>query len=173
MTRQFAGPAFGAGTSGHPQGGGRFGAVSLYSGWFSGLRATVQIEPESAFVLQGITTVGAHVDHCEPATKCDGYFKTHRGRMRFREWSAVGLGVGSGVVEAGCKIAAVVRLKHWTVDRANAVLALRCSILSGRFEDSWAVCAAAVTGPFAGLAAALPEHDLGNGQDVDGHSRLG
>ncbi len=83
----------------------------------------------------------------------------------------------SGVVEAGCKTTAVVRLKrarmHWTVDGANAVLALRCSILSGRFEDSWAQCAAAVTDPFAGLAATLPEHDLGNGQDVDGHSRPG
>jgi hypothetical protein len=27
---------------------------------------------------------------------------------------------------------------HWSVRGANAIIALRCSILSGRFEDFWA-----------------------------------
>ena len=93
-----------------------------------------------------LNAIGAHADHCETAVKCDGYFQTHRERMRYPEWRAAGLCVGSGVVEAGCKTAAVVRLKragmHWTVDGANAILALRCSILSGRFEDFWAERAA-------------------------------
>ena len=35
----------------------------------------------------------------------------------------------------------VARLKragmHWTVKGANAIIALRCSKLSGRFEDFW------------------------------------
>jgi hypothetical protein len=26
---------------------------------------------------------------------------------------------------------------HWTVNGANAIIALRCSKLSGRFEDFW------------------------------------
>jgi hypothetical protein len=26
---------------------------------------------------------------------------------------------------------------HWTVKGANAIIALRCSKLSGRFEDFW------------------------------------
>ena len=54
---------------------------------------------------------------------------------------AQGLCVGSGVVEAGCKTAIGVRCKragmHWTVAGADAIIALRCCILSGRFEDFW------------------------------------
>jgi hypothetical protein len=46
-----------------------------------------------------------------------------------------------GVVEAGCKVVIGTRLKrsgmHWTVRGANAIIALRCSTLSGRFEDFW------------------------------------
>lgn len=46
-----------------------------------------------------------------------------------------------GVVEAGCKVVAGSRLKrsgtHWTVRGANAIIALRCYKLSGRFEDFW------------------------------------
>ncbi|PYT66904.1 MAG: hypothetical protein DMG42_28345 [Acidobacteria bacterium] len=41
----------------------------------------------------------------------------------------------------GCKIVVGTRLKragmHWTVKGANAIIALRCSKLSGRFQDFW------------------------------------
>ena len=51
-----------------------------------------------------------------------------------------GLCISSGVVEAGCKQIGA-RLKRagmrWTVAGANAIIALRCCILSGRFEDFW------------------------------------
>jgi hypothetical protein len=47
----------------------------------------------------------------------------------------------TGVVEAGCKVVIGTRLKragmHWSVKGANAIIALRCSKLSGRFEDFW------------------------------------
>ena len=46
-----------------------------------------------------------------------------------------------GVIEAGCKTVIGSRLKQsgmfWTVRGANAILALRCSHLNGRFEDYW------------------------------------
>ena len=49
--------------------------------------------------------------------------------------------MSSGVVEATCKNAIGSRLKyvgmHWSVDGPNAILALRCSILSNRFDDYW------------------------------------
>ena len=49
--------------------------------------------------------------------------------------------IGSGVIEAGCKTVVGSRLKQsgmfWTVRGANAILALRCSHLNGRFEDYW------------------------------------
>jgi hypothetical protein len=49
--------------------------------------------------------------------------------------------VGSGVIEAGCKTVIGSRLKQsgmfWTVRGVNAILALRCSHLDGRFEYCW------------------------------------
>jgi hypothetical protein len=44
-------------------------------------------------------------------------------------------------LEAGCKVLIGTRLKrsgmHWSVSGANNIIALRCSKLSGRFEDFW------------------------------------
>ena len=67
------------------------------------------------------------------------YVFGNRHRMRYPQFRAKGLCVSSGVVEAGCKQLGA-RLKRagtrWTVAGANAITALRCCILSGRFEDS-------------------------------------
>ncbi len=82
-----------------------------------------------------------HNDGCEEARKCAEYVDTNRARMRYRDFRAQGLCVGSGVVEAGCKVTVGTRLKragmHWSVDGANAILALRCCVLSNQFEDFW------------------------------------
>ena len=59
--------------------------------------------------------------------------------MRYPRFRKMGLCTSSGVVEVGCKVAIGTRLKgtgmHWTVRGASEIIALRCSILSGRFED--------------------------------------
>ena len=69
------------------------------------------------------------------------YFEHNKKRMRYAIFRAQNLFIGSGVVEAGCKTLIGRRLKqsgmHWTVQGANDILALRCSIASGRFEDYW------------------------------------
>jgi len=69
------------------------------------------------------------------------YFERNAPRMRYPEFRKLGLFVGSGVVEAGCKTVIASRLKcsgmFWTVDGANAIVALRCSLLNGRFENYW------------------------------------
>jgi len=69
------------------------------------------------------------------------YFETNAERMRYPKFRRQHLFVGSGVIEAGCKTVIGSRLKQsgmfWTVDGANAILALRCSHLNGRFEDYW------------------------------------
>ena len=66
------------------------------------------------------------------------------------EFRAQGLCVSSGVVEAGCKVAIGTRLKrpgmHWTAAGADAIIALRCCKLSGRFEDFWERRSAAEAG---------------------------
>jgi hypothetical protein len=69
------------------------------------------------------------------------YFRGNAPRMRYAEFRSQGLFVGSGVVEAGCKTIFGQRLKlsgmHWTVSGANAITALRCCQLSGRWEAFW------------------------------------
>jgi hypothetical protein len=69
------------------------------------------------------------------------YFERNAHRMRYPEFPKLGLFVGSGVVEAGCKTVIACRLKcsgmFWTVAGANAIIALRCSLLNGRFENYW------------------------------------
>ena len=69
------------------------------------------------------------------------YFERNAERMRYPVFRAQGLFVGSGVVEAGCKTVVATRLKRsgmfWTVCGANAIIALRCCRLSGRFENYW------------------------------------
>lgn len=69
------------------------------------------------------------------------YFATNASRMRYPEFRQKGLFVGSGVVEAGCKSVIGSRLKRsgmfWTVRGANAIIALRCCRINGRFEDYW------------------------------------
>jgi len=70
-----------------------------------------------------------------------GYFKNNRNRMRYARFRALGLFVGSGVIEAGCRTVIGQRLKHsgmeWSVRGANAIIALRCVFQSGRLEDYW------------------------------------
>jgi hypothetical protein len=73
--------------------------------------------------------------------ECHNYIKTNRDRMRYDQFHAAGLCTSSAVVESGCKLAIGLRLKQggmfWTVGGANAITALRCCRLSGRFEDFW------------------------------------
>ena len=82
-----------------------------------------------------------HVDANDEARKCFDYVTRNRHRMNYPAFRAHGLCVGSGVVEAGCKTAIGARCKragmHWTVAGADAIIALRCCKLSGRFEDFW------------------------------------
>jgi hypothetical protein len=78
---------------------------------------------------------------CPDARRALGYFQTNRHRMRYPEFHLQGLCTSTGVVEAGCKVAIGTRLKragmHWTLRGSNAIIALRCCKLSGRFQDFW------------------------------------
>lgn len=69
------------------------------------------------------------------------YFARNAERMRYPKFRRQHLFIGSGVIEAGCKTVIGSRLKQsgmfWTVRGANAIIALRCCHLNGRFEDYW------------------------------------
>jgi hypothetical protein len=82
----------------------------------------------------------SHPELTEEIRTQANYFESNKERMRYPQFRKQGLFVGSGVIEAGCKTV-LGRLKQsgmfWTVRGANAIIALRCSQLSGGFEDYW------------------------------------
>ena len=92
-----------------------------------------------------VAALRIHVETTPEARRCIHYVFGNRHRMRYPQFRAKGLCISSGVVEAGCKQIGA-RFKRagmrWTVAGANAIIALRCCILSGRFEDFWETRAA-------------------------------
>src|SRR4029077_4678922 len=112
-----------------------------------------------------LTAIRRQVCRSEDARRCLHYFQTNRHRMCYPDFHAQGLCTSTGVVEAGCKVAIGTRLQragmHWTVQGSNAIIALRCAKLSGRFQDFWerrteqrAACLITFLGCTLALAAA-------------------
>jgi hypothetical protein len=92
-------------------------------------------------LVRSLRSVAAsHPELAEEIHTEANYFEGHKERMRYPKFREQGLFVGSGIIEAGCKTV-LGRLKRsgmfWTVRGANAIIALRCCELSGRFEDYW------------------------------------
>lgn len=99
-------------------------------------------------VIKAIKRLRAKTIEAEEACeRAIGYFENNKKRMRYDKFRKEGLFIGSGVIEAGCKSIIGQRLKqsgmHWTVSGANSILALRCILRSGRWEDFWEYKAAA------------------------------
>jgi hypothetical protein len=89
-----------------------------------------------------VRALRTQVGRYKEARECIHYLWKNRRRMRYPEFHKKGFCTSTGVLEAGCKIVIGTRLKrtgmHWSLQGANAIIALRCSKLSGRFEDFWA-----------------------------------
>ena len=81
----------------------------------------------------------------ELATKL-GYFEHNAHRMRYQHFRELGMFIGSGHIEAGCKAIVVQRAKqsgmHWTTAGAAGIIALRCQHASGRWDELWTARAA-------------------------------
>jgi hypothetical protein len=75
------------------------------------------------------------------AQKQIAYFERNRSRMQYATFRQAGYFIGSGVVEAGCKTVVGQRLKQsgmlWSRRGASHLLAVRCALLSGWFDDFW------------------------------------
>lgn len=69
------------------------------------------------------------------------YFKKHKSRMRYVEFIARGLPIGSGPVESAAKNIVQARLKRsgmrWSREGGQHVLDLRSILKSGRWEPMW------------------------------------
>lgn len=70
-----------------------------------------------------------------------GYFFHNRHRMHYAHFRRCGYPVGSGSVESACKVVVQARLKQagmlWSRPGAQAMLALRSTILSDRWAEVW------------------------------------
>lgn len=66
------------------------------------------------------------------------YLFTNRQRMRYRLFRQAGYPIGSGTVESACKVVVQQRMKQagmrWSRTGAQAMLALRCALLSDRWH---------------------------------------
>jgi hypothetical protein len=115
-----------------------YGAGSDLAGQWARQR---QDELETGDLDALLAALRHHASANDTARQCEAYIARNRHRMRYPEFRAAGLCIGSGVVEAACKVVIATRLKragmHWTVAGANAIAALRACKLSGRFEDFW------------------------------------
>ena len=77
----------------------------------------------------------------EAALKQIAYFESNTHRMRYAEYQARGLFIGSGVIEAGCKTVIGQRLKRsgmfWGVTGAQNVLDIRSLLENRQFGPFW------------------------------------
>ena len=79
----------------------------------------------------------------EEVEKALGYFEANRQRMRYSYFRGLGIFVGSGAVEAGCRTVVAQRMKlsgmRWSVRGAAAIVSLRAQASSGptRWQEIW------------------------------------
>lgn len=70
-----------------------------------------------------------------------GYIFHNRWRMDYATYRHSGYPIGSGSAESGCKVVVQERMKQagmrWKRERAQAILALRSALLSGRWDEMW------------------------------------
>jgi hypothetical protein len=80
-------------------------------------------------------------DHAAERNKALAYFKINAQRMRYGCFRELGMFVGSGAVEAGCKAVIAQRMKlsgmRWNIPGATSILTLRCYQASDRWEHIW------------------------------------
>lgn len=75
----------------------------------------------------------------DPVQKAITYFQNNRDRMRYPEFRAQGLQIGSGTIESGCKRVISARLKQagmiWSLKGARQVIKARAMLLSNEWDD--------------------------------------
>jgi hypothetical protein len=115
---------------------------------FEDLRFVLKEEPEGVEkVIRSLDYLRKQHPRKERVTKELAYFRKQRHRMRYHQFVAEGLPIGSGVVEAACKTLVTQRMKQsgmrWGQDGGQAILTVRGWTQSGdRFNRAWALLAA-------------------------------
>jgi hypothetical protein len=94
-----------------------------------------------------VTTVIAHLEaassHKAALQPVLTYFHNHQQRMRYDLYRALGLQIGSGTIESGCKHVISARLKQagmlWSQDGARTIAKLRARLKSRRWDQTVAL----------------------------------
>lgn len=115
---------------------------------FEALRFTLREEVDGAEkVIRALDYLRKKHPNNKQVAKELAYFRNNRSRMRYQQFAAQGLPIGSGVVEAACKTLVTQRMKQsgmrWGEEGGQAILTLRGWTQSGdRFDRAWALLAA-------------------------------
>jgi hypothetical protein len=115
---------------------------------FEDLRFVLREEPEGVEkVIRSLVYIRKKHPSKSQLSKELAYFRNQRHRMRYQQFIAEGLPIGSGVVEAACKTLVTQRMKQsgmrWGQNGGQAILTVRGWTQSGdRFDRAWALLAA-------------------------------
>lgn len=112
------------------------------SAWVEPLKVKL-LEKGTGPVLEALEELGAHEGEIgEEIRKAVDYFTLHKERMRYPEFIALKLPIGSGVIESACKTV-VGQREHgpgmrWSENGAQRVATLRAIYRSGQWDAFWA-----------------------------------
>ena len=85
----------------------------------------------------------AHRSAGKPVQEAITYYTNNQARMRYPDYRARGIQVGSGTIESGCNHVIGARLKQagmiWQLDGARAVASVRTWLKSGRWAEAMAL----------------------------------
>ncbi len=97
--------------------------------WLSGREADL-LEGRFERVMRSMRTwKPVDPEHVKLLSETIGYFTSNKKRMRYDQFRAQGMHIGSGIAESSCKCLVQARLKqsgmHWSRDGAESILQLR------------------------------------------------
>lgn len=118
-----------------------FGETAKASKWARRMRRRLKEKDGVKRVLQSATMHRKGQKLSKEAEKlyaeASGYLHRQRQWLNYWEYKRLGLPIGSGITEAGCKIVVTQRMKQsgmrWKAEGGQVVLTLRCLLLS----DTW------------------------------------
>ncbi len=91
-------------------------------------------------VEEVLTELGQKTNGGEAVEAARSYYTTHKERMKYGEYRARGLQIGSGTIESGCKQVVSARLKGagmiWSVEGGERVAVVRAWQRSERWEEA-------------------------------------
>jgi hypothetical protein len=136
-----------------------FGDTKKGRQWARRMRRRLKAKDGLKRVLQAATyhqqTRGLSAKRQGAFAKAYGYLRGNRKWMAYWRYQEVGLPIGSGVTEAGCKTVFTQRLKQsgmrWEVSGGQVVVTLRVVLLSGVWEAAVTRLLAGQTFPWPGV----------------------